>query len=134
MSALKHSSQFDHQETAAAKSSLLLHTLCFLTTRSVITVFSDNMALIMKSGNEVKTNLMGDYFTLVGKPLLHSVLHSELQSILNRNYKDGSRMLCQYMKTIVDAVIKTDLFPSIASLQSKLGKLFLNNNTYNEFQ
>ena len=73
---------------------------------------------------------MGDYFALIGNRLLR------LQLILNGNHKDGSRMLCQYLETVVDFAVKkwlpddatydekfcASLFPAVAPLYSKLGK------------
>jgi hypothetical protein len=65
----------------------------------------------MESRNEVKTNCMGDYFALIGDRLLHSDngdtrCKLALQLILNGNYKDGSRMLCQYLETILDVAME----------------------------
>jgi hypothetical protein len=54
---------------------------------------------------------MGDYFALIGVHFLQSdngdtCCKLTLQLILNRNHKDGSRMLCQYLETIVDVAVK----------------------------
>ena len=96
---------------------------------------------------------MGDYFALIGDCLLNSDIGDthcklSLQLILNGYHKDGSRMLCQYLETIVDVVVSrwrpdnaTDnekfhasLLPAITPLYSKLGKLFLSTRTYNQMQ
>ncbi len=107
----------------------------------------------MESCDEVKPNWMGDYFALIGDCLLHSDsgdTHCKLvlQLISNGYNKDGSRMLCQYLETIVDVAVNkwlpedmTDdekfhasLFPVVAPLYSKLGKLILSTSTYNALQ
>ena len=107
----------------------------------------------MESRNQVKTNWMGDYYALIGNYLLHSDngdTHSKLalQLISNGKHKDGSRMLCQYLETVIDVAVNkwlpadvTDdekfhasLFPAVAPLYSRLGKLFLSSSAYNELQ
>ena len=96
---------------------------------------------------------MGDYFALIGNRLLHSDngdtrYKLALQLISNGNHNDGSRMLCQYLETIVYVAVKkwlpddsTDdekfsasLFSAVAPLYSKLGKSLLKTSTYNELQ
>ena len=64
-----------------------------------------------KSHDEVTTNWMGYYFALIGDRLLHSengdtCCKLALQLISNGNHKDGSRMLCQYLETILDVPIE----------------------------
>ena len=54
---------------------------------------------------------MGDYFVPIGDCLLHSDngdtrCKLALQLILNGNHKDGSRMLCQYLETIVHSAME----------------------------
>ena len=54
---------------------------------------------------------MGDYFALKGVCLLHSDNGNTrckiaLQLISNGNHKDGSRMLCQYLETVVDVMME----------------------------
>ena len=78
--------------------------------RHIIMFFENIIALIMESCNEVKTNWMGDYFALIGNRRLHSDngdTHCKLalQLISNGNHKDGSRMLCQYLETVVDVIV-----------------------------
>ena len=104
----------------------------------------------MESRDEVKTNWMRDYFAFIGDRLLYSDNGNTrcklaLQLISNGNHKNGSRMLCQYLETIVDVAVNkwqpddmTDdekfhasLFPAVAPLHSKLGKSFLSTSTYN---
>jgi hypothetical protein len=96
---------------------------------------------------------MGDYFALIDNRLLHSDNGNNrcklaLQLILNGNHKDGSRMLCQYLETIVhsamekflpddaadDEIFSASLFPAVAPLHSALGKSLLSSSTNNEFQ
>ena len=55
---------------------------------------------------------MGDYFALVGNRLVHSdnggtCCKLALQLILNGNHKVGSRMMCQYLETILDAAMES---------------------------
>jgi hypothetical protein len=74
-------------------------------------VFFENIALIMESHHDLNTYWMGDYFALIGDRLLHSDNGNTrcklaLQLILNGNHKDGSRMLCQYLETVVDVAVK----------------------------
>jgi hypothetical protein len=64
----------------------------------------------MERRDEVQTNWMGNYFALIGNRLLHSDNGNTrcklaLQLILNGNHKDGSRMLCQYLETVVDVAM-----------------------------
>jgi hypothetical protein len=68
--------------------------------------------------------------------------------ISNGNHKDGSRVLCHYLETVVDDAVKkwlpddpTDdekfsasLFPVVTPLYSELGKLLLKTSTDNELQ
>ena len=68
--------------------------------------------------------------------------------ISHGNHNDGSRMLCQYLETVVDEELKkwlpddatvdetfrASLFPAVAPLYAKLGKSFLHISTYNELQ
>jgi hypothetical protein len=106
----------------------------------------------MESGGERNT-WMGDYFALMGDGVLHSdngdtrCKHA-FHMISHGNHNDGSRMLCQYLETVVDEELKkwlpddaTDdekfrasLFPTVAPLYSELGKTFLNISTCNELQ
>ena len=116
-------------------------------------MFFESIALIMESHHDLNTNWMGDYFALIGDHLLHSdngntCCKLALQLILNGNHKDGSRMLCHYLETIVDDAVKkwlpddsTDdekfsasLFPAVAPLYSELGKSLLKTSTDNELQ
>ena len=106
----------------------------------------------MESGDERNT-WMGDYFALMGDGVLHSDngdtrCKLAFHMISHGNPNDGSRMLCQYLETVVDEESKkwlpddaTDdekfrasLFPAVAPLYSELGKSFLNISTYNELQ
>ena len=68
--------------------------------------------------------------------------------ISNGNHKDGSRVLCQYLETVVDIAvnkwlpddvtddekIRASLFPVVTPLYSEQGKSFLSTRTYNEMQ
>ena len=107
----------------------------------------------MERRDEVQTNWMGDYFALIGDRVLHSDngdtrCKLALLLISNGNHKDGSRMLCQHLETVVDVAVNkwlpddvtyyekfhASLFPAVAPLYSELGKLFLSTSTYNELQ
>jgi hypothetical protein len=107
----------------------------------------------MESCHEVNTYWMGDYFALIGDRLLHSDngdtrCKLALHLISNGNHKDGSKMLCQYLETILDfamekfvpddtaddEIFSASLFPAFAPLYSELGKSLLSSSTYNEFQ
>ena len=57
---------------------------------------------------------MGDYFALIGDHLLHgddgdTCCKLALQLISNGCHKDGPRMLCQYLETIVDVTVNKRL-------------------------
>ena len=101
----------------------------------------------MESGNERNT-WMGDHFAHIGYGVLHSDNGNTrcklaFHMISHGNHNDGSRMLCQYLETVVDKELKkwlpddaTDdekfrasLFPVVAPLYSELGKSFLYINT-----
>ena len=107
----------------------------------------------MESQYDLNTNWVGRYFALIGKCLFHSdnsntCCKLALHLISNGSHKDGSRMLCSYVETIVDVAVKkwlpddlmddekfsACLFPAVAPLYSKLGKLFLKTCTHNELQ
>ena len=96
---------------------------------------------------------MGDYFALIGDRLLYSEnggTHCKLalHLISNGNHKDGSRMLCGYVETVVDDAVKSwlsddvteddkfraSLFPAIAPLYSELGQSLLKTSTHSELQ
>ena len=100
-----------------------------------------------------KTNWMGDYFALIGDRLLYSEngdtrCKLALLLISNGNHKDGSRMLCGYVETVVDDAakswlsddateddkIRASLFPAVAPLYSKLGQSLLKTSTHGELQ
>ena len=104
----------------------------------------------MERRDEVQTNWMGDYFALIGDRVLHSDngdtrCKLALLLISNGNHKDGSRMLCQYLETIVhsameeflpddaadDEIFSASMFPAFAPLYSELGKSLLSSSTYN---
>ena len=106
----------------------------------------------MESSDEIEY-WMGDYYALVGNHLLHSGSDDTqcklaLHLMSEGNHKDRSRMIFQYLETVVDAKVKKLLpdtatnnekframfFPAVALLYSELGKSFLNISTYNEFQ
>ncbi len=97
----------------------------------------------MESGGKIYT-WMGDYFALMGDFVLHSDngdtrCKLAFHMISHGNHNNGSRMLCQYLETVVDKELKkwlpddaTDnkkfrasIFPAVASLYSELGKSFL---------
>lgn len=103
----------------------------------------------MERRDEVQTNWMGDYFALIGDRVLHSDngdtrCKLALLLISNGNHKDGSRMLCQYLETIVhsameeflpddaadDEIFSASMFPAFAPLYSELGKSLLSTSTY----
>ena len=107
----------------------------------------------MERRDEVQTNSMGDYFALIGDRVLHSDngdtrCKLALLLISNGNHKDGSRMLCQYLETIVhsameeflpddaadDEIFSASMFPAFAPLYSELGKSLLSTRIYNEWQ
>jgi hypothetical protein len=107
----------------------------------------------MERRDEVQTNWMGNYFALIGNRLLHSDngdtrCKLALQLILNGNHKDGSRMLCQYLETVVDVamnkflsdnpaddeIFSASLSPTFASLYSELGRLLFSGSSNNEWQ
>ena len=106
----------------------------------------------MESGDE-KNTWMGDYFALIGDGVLHSDNGDTRCKVAfhmtsHGKHNDGSRMLCQYLETVVDRELKkwlpddaTDeekfrvsLFPAVAPLYAELGKSFLHISTYNELQ
>ena len=93
---------------------------------------------------------MGDYFALIGDRLLYSDngdtrCELALQLIFNGNHKDGSRMMRQYLETILavamemflpkdtadDEIFSASLFPAFAPLYSELGKSLFSISTYN---
>ena len=107
----------------------------------------------MERRDEVQTNWMGNYFALIGDRLLHSDngdtrCKLALQLISNGNHKDGSRMLCQYLETILDVAMKkflpdnasddeifsASLFPAFAPLYYELGISILSECLNNELQ
>ena len=107
----------------------------------------------MESPHDLNTNWIGGYFALIGDHHLHSdngdtCCKLALQLSSYGNHKDGSRLLCQYLETVVDVTVKkwlpddsTDdenfsasLFPAVDPLYSELGKSFLKTSTYNELQ
>ena len=66
----------------------------------------------MENCDEGKTNWMGDYFALIGNRVLYNENGNTrcklaLHLILNGNHKDGSRMLCGYVETVVDDAVKS---------------------------
>lgn len=106
----------------------------------------------MESGDERNT-WMGDYFALIGDGVLHSDNGDTRCKVAfhmtsHGKHNDGSRMLCQYLETVVDRELKkwlpddaTDeekfrvsLFPAVAPMYAELGKSFLHISTYNELQ
>ena len=93
----------------------------------------------MERRDEGQTHWMGDYFALIGDRVLHSDngdtrCKLALQLILNGNHKDGSRMLCHYLETVVhstmeefltddaadDEIFSASMFPAFAPLYSCL--------------
>ena len=107
----------------------------------------------MEICDEGKTNWMGDYFALIGDRLLYSEngdtrCKLALHLISNGNHKDGSRMLCSYVETVVDDAAKSwlsddateddkfraSLFPAVAPLYSELGQSLLKTSTHSELQ
>ena len=115
--------------------------------------FLDNEHSIIMEGGDEKNTWMGDYFALIGDGVLHfnnRDTHCKLafHMISHGNHNNGSRMLCQYLETVVDKELKrwlpddtTDdekfhasLFPAVAPLYAELGKSFLNISTYTELQ
>ena len=100
-----------------------------------------------------KTNWMGDYFALIGDRLLYSEngdtrCKLAFHLISNGNHKDGSRMLCSYVETVVDDAtkswlsddateddkIRASLFPAVAPLYYELGQSLIKTSTHSELQ
>ena len=100
-----------------------------------------------------KTNWIGDFFDLICDRLLYSEngdtrCKLALHLISNGNHKDGSRMLCGYVETVVDDAVKSllsddateddkfpaSLFPAVAPLYSELGQSLLKTSTHSELQ
>jgi hypothetical protein len=138
--------------THLKKQNLWIKHLCVKIVALLLFYFHD-IILIMEICNEGKTNWMGDYFALIG----HRLLYSEngdtrckltLHLISNGNHKDGSRMLCGYVKTVVDDTVKSwlsddateddkfraSVFPAVAPLYSELGQSLLKTSTHSELQ
>ena len=95
----------------------------------------------------------GGLFALIGNGVLHSDngdtrCKLAFHMISHGNHNDGSRMLCQYLETVVgkelekwlpddatdDEKFHASLSPAVAPLYAELGKSFLHVSTYNELQ